>query len=367
MKIILTPKFKRNLSRIIPFGVIWLIIGWVFLLAETIASGNQNLTPDTAVTLTFPVFIFASIAVALTGILFGTIELVVLEKRFRYYSFIKKVVYKLFIYLFFISLIIVITFPIATSIELNTSLFDQKVWNKTMQFFLSLVFVNTMVQLSFHIIVSLIYAAISENIGHNVLLNFFSGKYHTPKEERRIFMFLDMKDSTTIAERLGHEKYFKLLQDYYEQMSDVIINSKGEVYQYIGDEVVITWTEKNGISSNNCLVCFNELKRNLKDQSDLFITKYEVLPDFKAGMHIGEVTTGEIGALKKEIVYTGDVLNTTARIQGLCKEHNIDLIISEDLLMAFDDQEQLPFNYIGEVALKGKSKVVRLHGLERNP
>ena len=66
----LSPKQKRNISRIIPFGIIWLVTGWVLLLAETVATGNQNLNPDSAVTVTLPVFIFASLAITAVGVVF---------------------------------------------------------------------------------------------------------------------------------------------------------------------------------------------------------------------------------------------------------------------------------------------------------
>ena len=58
------------------------------------------------------------------------------------------------------------------------------------------------------------------------------------------------------------------------------------------------------------------LKNRLKSRTAWYNQKFGVNPDFKAGIHLGEVTTGEIGALKKEIIFTGDVLNTTARIQA---------------------------------------------------
>ena len=89
--------------------------------------------------------------------------------------------------------------------------------------------------------------------------------------------------------------------------------------------------------------------------------KYGLAPDFKAGLHVGEVTTGEIGALKKEIFYTGDVLNTTARVQGLCNEHDADLIITSDLLNRLDNPNQWSSEYIGELSLKGKSNPVKLY------
>lgn len=358
----LSPKQKRNISRILPFGVIWLITGWVFLLAEVVATGNQNLNPDTAVTLTLPVLIFASLAVTSVGLLVGVIELVILERRFRHYSFAKKVGYKFLFYLILMMFIQAIFFPTATAIELNTSLLDQQIWIKTWQYFQSIVFINTMVQLSFHLILSLLYAAISENLGHQVMFNFFTGKYHKPRVENRIFMFLDMKNSTTIAEKLGHIKYFDFLQEYYEAMTDPIINHMGEVYQYIGDEVVISWKKDQGLKDNNCISCFQGIKDSLALMESQFKENYGIDPEFKAGIHVGEVTTGEIGALKKEIVFSGDVLNTTARIQALCNEHDESLIISEEL------KNQLPNKIstrnLGEITLKGKSQPTKVVAVE---
>ena len=68
-------------------------------------------------------------------------------------------------------------------------------------------------------------------------------------------MFLDMNDSTSIAEQLGHIKYFKLLREFYSDLSEAIINHMGEVCQYIGDEVVISWKVKSGLANGNCVKC----------------------------------------------------------------------------------------------------------------
>ncbi|MFY0654332.1 MAG: adenylate/guanylate cyclase domain-containing protein [Cyclobacteriaceae bacterium] len=364
MSSLVTTKFKRNASRILPFGLIWLGTSWVFLLSDMTLSRNQNLNPDTDITLTIPVIIFASIMVVIVGLLVGTIEMIVLEKHFRNYKLIEKIAYKLLFYLLFMLLLISFTYPVAASIEQNTSITNKEVWLKMGRFLGSLTFLNTMIQLAFSLLLSLVYSAISENLGHNVLRNIFFGKYHNPKIERRIFMFLDMKNSTTIAEEMGHVEYFKLLRAYYEIMSDPIINSKGEVYQYIGDEVVVTWNEEAGFYRNNCINCFHEIKNNLNNQSEFFLNEFGVIPDFKAGIHVGEVTTGEIGALKKEIVFTGDVLNTTSRIQSLCKDHQSDLIISDTLLSGLKISNEIKISELGEFSLKGKSHPMTLHAVE---
>ncbi|NNF34114.1 MAG: adenylate/guanylate cyclase domain-containing protein, partial [Saprospiraceae bacterium] len=123
----------------------------------------------------------------------------------------------------------------------------------------------------------------------------------------------------------------------------------------VGDEVIITWKENEGIKANTCIRCFENIKQSFRNRSEYFIDKYGFIPEFKAGMNTGQVTTGEIGTLKKEIVYTGDVLNTAARIQGLCNEYQADLLISEPLFILLNLSE-VSNERIGELTLKGKEK-----------
>ncbi len=359
----ITPKQRRNFSRILPFGFIWLFISIVLLVNDISITRNQNINPDTDISLTWPVLIFANLMMASLGWLVGFIEMVWFERLFRNYSFVRKIFYKAAIYLVLIDTVIIFTFPVAASLESGLSLFDPEIYEKMRRFLMSLTFVNTVVQLGICILVSMVYAALSENLGHHVFINLLTGKYHKPVDERRIFMFLDMKDSTLIAEKLGHDKYFRLLRAYYHSMSNAIINHRGEVYQYIGDEVVITWNEKEGFENNNCINCFYAIKKALKKKADTFQATYGFAPDFKAGMHVGEVTTGEVGALKKEIVYTGDVLNTTARLQSLCTEYQTDLIISKRLMNGLQYPDQIQTKSLGEISLRGKTAPVRLNAV----
>jgi adenylate cyclase len=311
-----------------------------------------------------PIFVFASLAVFLVGLLIGTMEMVVLEKRFTNYSLPSKIAAKFLIYSAILLIIILITYPIAGSIEQGLSPFHPIVLSKMGRFLSSLVFLNTALQLAFELFLSLVYAAISENLGHNILKNFFTGRYHTPKVEKRIFMFLDMKNSTTIAEKLGHVTYFQFLRKYYEAHSDPIINHFGEVYQYVGDEIVLTWELEKGVQKSHWLRCYIELKNTLNNLKPSFEAEFGVSPDFRAGVHVGEVTTGEIGALKKEIVYTGDVLNTAARLQSLCVEYETDLIFSQNVfeLTSFDDS--IPLAHLGKTILKGKTSETQIYSIQ---
>ncbi len=359
----LTPKQRRNIHRILPFGIIWLILSWIFMIYDLTLTRNQNLNPDTDINLTFPVMIFANFMITLTGLLVGILEVVVLERRFKQFALGKKIIYKFVVYFLFMLTVITIAYPVAASIESGLSVLNLEIWNKLGRYYLSLTFLNTILQLSFFLLLSLIYSAISENIGHQVFRNFFTGKYHKPKLEDRVFMFLDMKESTTIAEKLGNTKYFNFLKDYYAFMSGSIIQHLGEVYQYIGDEVVISWPKKSAIYQNNCLSLFWALKKSLKNQETKFMEQYGFIPDFKAGLHIGEVTIGEIGALKKEIVFSGDVLNTTSRIQSLSKDYGEDLIISKELLEQLTLSNQIESIMLGDLQLRGKSNSTKVYAI----
>ena len=112
--------------------------------------------------------------------------------------------------------------------------------------------------------------------------------------------------------------------------------------------------------------CFYAIKQNLQRKRDHFKDAYGVTPDFKAGIHVGETTVGEIGALKKEIVFVGDVLNTTARIQGMCNEHEADLIISDELRSELCEEEMISTHLLGDIRLKGKTGRITLFSAKLN-
>ncbi|WP_375323516.1 adenylate/guanylate cyclase domain-containing protein [Flagellimonas sp. GZD32] len=348
------PRTTYYVKRILPFGFIWLVLSWFILLIESMANAYENHRPGTDITVTWTVFLFASIAVFLVGITMGAVEVLWLGKRFKSKSFSIKILYKMGFYLLFMLLINLITYPIAASIELNVSVWHNAVWEKFSHYIVSITFLSTMVSLGFSIFVSLLYSGFSEHLGHNLLLNFFSGKYHQPKDESRVFMFLDMQSSTSLAEQLGHTIYFRFLSDYYNQLSNAIIQYQGEVYQYVGDEIVITWKKEDGLNHQNCIRCFYAMKQSLETKAQYFEKIYGVHPSFRAGLHLGEVTTGEIGALKKEIFFTGDVLNVTSRIQKLCKKFDEELIVSEELINQLTRAKDISFTSLGTMEIEGR-------------
>ncbi len=178
-------------------------------------------------------------------------------------------------------------------------------------------------------------------------------------------MFLDLKDSTTIAEQLGHHKYSQFIQDCFFDLNDVVLDHDAEIYQYVGDEAVLSWPYKKGLAKNNCLGLFFAFQHQLELRKAYYLEKYGISPEFKAGLHGGTLMVAEVGSVKKELAYHGDVINTSARIQAECNTYHVSLLISEKLLKDLHIDEVSNSKSLGNVLLKGKHEEVKIHTIER--
>lgn len=214
------------------------------------------------------------------------------------------------------------------------------------------------VLLSFHVQIHYL-------LGEGVLIKFLLGHYRKPINEDRIFMFLDLKSSTTIAEKLGLTQYYAFLNDFFHEISQPVQATHAEIYQYVGDEIVFTWKTEEGISNNNCLSLFFKIKERVIKRRQYYLDKYGVVPEFKAGLHFGEVISAQIGDIKKEIVYNGDVLNTSARIQEQCNQVNREFLISGSLLKQLNMGGDYRQEKIQSLNLRGKENITHLFGISR--
>ena len=124
----------------------------------------------------------------------------------------------------------------------------------------------------------------------------------------------------------------------------------------MGDEVVIAWQYEDGIRNSQCIDCFFDIKRHLKAREAKYLQYYGLLPSFKAGIHCGHVIAGEIGVMKRDITYSGDVLNTTSRIQSLCKEFNEEVIVSADLASGLRLNNHYKAEALGGIKLRERKE-----------
>ncbi len=316
-------------------------------------------TFDEALTMGNILPIFALMGLLL-GVIYATLEFVFEQFVSKRIGLGIRTLIKLFIY--FVLIIIVATLMMELAIILYEIDLDNEVgWWRTDKTFRAM--------LLFLFLASTVFSFIkisNEKFGKGVFLKMLLGKYKKPSEERRIFMFLDLKSSTTIAESLGHFKYSQLIQDCFYDLNEVVPKFSAEIYQYVGDEAVLSWPYKKGLANNQCVELFFSFQDLLHAKAAYYMEKYGTVPQFKAGLHGGKLMVAEVGVVKKELAFHGDVINTSARIQSECNKYGVSILLSEKLLDDLDRPNEFNKEFLGSVLLKGKQQEVNIYTVTRS-
>jgi adenylate cyclase len=208
--------------------------------------------------------------------------------------------------------------------------------------------------------------AIADLLGPGVVLAFAAGRYHRPRAEERAMLFVDLCGSTAAAERLGEARFLDFLDAFIVDVTMAIAECGGEIYKYVGDEIIATWRLQPG--ENDAAVvraCFDALDR-LKARRASYKRKFGIEADFRAALHAGVVVLGEVGSFKKEIALIGDAMNTTARILDACRDNGRPVLASTALIGRLSG---LPERVAAEPMLplraRGKSAPLDVVALER--
>ncbi|WP_346317886.1 adenylate/guanylate cyclase domain-containing protein [Chitinophaga sp. YIM B06452] len=323
--------------------ITWLVIGFLIAVYDHLVLHTGNSAGPSA-TYSFPRAIVVSMLAGLIGALLGGSLLVFyIHERFRDKSYGYTIVAVTLGFVLVILIISVILHFLVYS-DMARVLKSGLVWSVV-------------------VAVTQLLLQINSKFGPGVFWNIIRGRYNTPREEKRIFMFLDLNSSTTIAEKLGDKKYHAFLKDLFTDITNPILDNRGEIYQYVGDEVIVAWKYGEGVENSKCIQCFFDIKQHLEDLRSKYMARYGIMPVFKAGIHYGKVVAGEIGVIKRDITYSGDVLNTTSRIQGLCKEYNAEVIASGDLMAELRLTGHYEAQTLGSIRLRGKEKEMLLVAL----
>ena len=296
------------------------------------------------------------------GLTFGSVEMFYL-KAFSKRSFLWNIFFKGAIYLAFVLVLSIIGSLAYNSFRHSLPFWHNEVIMDMLSYMQSSGSLYTFLTIAVGILISLFLIQIDLKLGQNGLRYLVTGKYHQAKREERAFMFLDMKSSTVIAERIGHENYFELLNDFFADATPHIINHLGVIYQYIGDEISVSWPLDLHTDLSRCIQCFYRIEKEIEQRKEYYQKRYGFTPEFKAGIHAGSVTTGQIGIIKRELVHSGDVLNTASRIQGLCNDFGVKLIVSDSIKKRIADPSLWVFKAIEDFELRGKSERLNLYSV----
>lgn len=294
----------------------------------------------------------------MAGLLFGSLEYVFERFIYKRISFGKTILIGTISYL--ISIMILVAFGFRAfsriiQIDLSWEFYQDFVFSKQMLLLTIYIFL-----VGFFID---FFREVDKKFGPGNLWKMLRGEFYHPKEENRIFMFLDLKSSTTIAEKLGHSQYSQLIQSCFYDVSELVIEHKADIYQYVGDEIVLTWSIEDGLEDLNCIRFYFKYRDLLESRRNYYEAKFGLVPQFKAGLEMGSVMVAEVGEIKREIAYHGDVLNTASRIQGCCNQFNRRILISENLENALSGITNNEYELMGDIQLKGKSKNLKIYAV----
>jgi adenylate cyclase len=201
-----------------------------------------------------------------------------------------------------------------------------------------------------------------EKYSPGIFFAIFFGKYLKPKNEYLIIMFIDLKNSTPIAEKMDNVSYFRFIREFIYHISTALLELGGRIFQYVGDEIIVSWPAKQQ-NYKNCIQALIAARKNIEKNGNRFRREYGFLPEFKVGIHYGEVTIGEIGVIKKDLAMSGDAMNTTARIRDACTELNQKFIVSKEFLEK-SNLTDWQTETLGGFELKGKNTSIELFALK---
>jgi adenylate cyclase len=296
----------------------------------------------------------------LFGILFNMVGTIADKTRISRMSFGKIIIIKSLLYAFsiiFAGVMVFLFFYIFRLKPINE--LDLMKASLTIPFFISIT-----IYIVFSILLINFLLQVNRKFGPGNLLKLSIGKYHQPKIEKKIFLFLDLKNSTGITEKLGNNKYSQLLQNCFQDITDIVLKYRAEIYQYVGDEAVLTWDTKNGFKDLNCIKLFFAFELKLQSRREFYLKHFDTMPEFRGGMDMGNVTVAEVGELKREIAYHGDVLNTASRIQGKCKDFEKKLFISEHIINEIPKLDGFEILKISDVELRGKHNPLDIYAID---
>jgi adenylate cyclase len=184
-------------------------------------------------------------------------------------------------------------------------------------------------------------------IGIETLFHLMLGTYHRPVIQEKVLLFLDINNSTDLAERLGPVRTQSLLGKFLFDVSRPITDSGGDIYLYKGDGLIALWAWGEAIRADKILNAVDAIFVAVKDEQANYRQQFGVVPDFRVGVHGGDVVVSEQGDIKRAIGIYGSTINISARMEEAAKAHGVACVISGDVAKALSRRNDglLPIGY----------------------
>lgn len=183
------------------------------------------------------------------------------------------------------------------------------------------------------------------------------------QQKEMTIMFTDIRGFTSISEKLTPQGLTHLLNRYLTPMTEIVQTHQGTIDKYIGDAVMAFWNAPLDIAEHEKKACAAALHmlQKLKELNAAFVAEGLPALDIGIGIHADTVSVGNMGSDQRfDYTVIGDGVNLSSRLEGLCKQYGVPIIVSGDIVKAVGG---FCFAPLDKVAVKGKEDPVTIYEL----
>jgi adenylate cyclase len=202
-------------------------------------------------------------------------------------------------------------------------------------------------------------------IGARNLFNLLIGRYMRPIRERKVLLFLDLKGSTAAVEALGALRAKAYIGKFLFDVSRPVTNHGGDIYLYTGDGLIAIWDWDAALANSSIVAAVDAIHAAIERERSFYEREFDRVPEFRIGVHGGDVVISEQGDTRRAIGVYGDAINIAARMEQTAKELGVDCVFSAEVAGALP-HEPPGLEPRGEVVVKGISEPVAIASYDRS-
>jgi class 3 adenylate cyclase len=203
-------------------------------------------------------------------------------------------------------------------------------------------------------------------IGIDTLFHLMIGTYHRPVVEQKVLVFIDINNSTALAERLGALEIKSLVGKFLFDISKPITDHGGAIYLYKGDGLIAIWDWREAVHDDKILRAIDAVFAAVRREQGRYMSQFGVVPRFRIGVHGGDVVVSEQGDTKRSIGIYGSTINIASRMEEAAKAHGVACAISGDVAQALSGAADR-LHPIGSDKIKGIATEIAIFEYREEP
>ena len=170
-------------------------------------------------------------------------------------------------------------------------------------------------------------------------------------------LFSDIRDYTTLAEKMTPEENFRFVSSFNERIGPIIRDHQGFINQYLGDAIMAIFPR----NASDALQAAIKMQAAVRELNDERIKKKQIPIKIGVGMHTGPLIMGITGDSDRlDATTIADTVNTASRLEGLTKHYQVAVLLSEASVTNLSNADAFHLRHLGPVQVKGKKEAIHI-------